>query len=92
MPVTHLIMAILLAAGAFVLGASVAFADGSGDPAAVKNEGGKYYDKEGNPAMGQWTGPRIQGFAAIIPIAMSVTVQTAKDRVTRPPSAIPSRP
>jgi len=51
MPVTHLIMAILLAAGAFVLGASVAFADGSGDPAAVKNEGGKYYDKESNPTF-----------------------------------------
>src|SRR5881227_2926794 len=51
MPVTHLIMAILLAGGAFVLGASVAFADGSGDPAAVKNEGGKYYDKESNPTF-----------------------------------------
>ena len=51
MPVTHLIMAILLPAGTFVLGASVAFADGSGDPAAVKNEDGKYYDKEGNPTF-----------------------------------------
>jgi len=27
----------------------VALADGSGDPAAVKNEDGKYYDKDGNP-------------------------------------------
>src|SRR5436190_8465102 len=26
-----------------------AFADGSGDPAAVKQEDGKYYDKDGNP-------------------------------------------
>jgi methanol metabolism-related c-type cytochrome len=26
-----------------------AFADGSGDPKAVKNEDGKYYDKDGNP-------------------------------------------
>jgi len=26
-----------------------AFADGSGDPTAVKNEDGKYLDKEGNP-------------------------------------------
>src|SRR5262249_35736111 len=34
---------------------------------------------------------RIQGFAAIIRIVMSVTVQTAKDRVTRPPSAILGR-
>jgi len=34
---------ILLAAG------GNCFADGSGDPAAVKNEDGKYLDKEGNP-------------------------------------------
>lgn len=27
----------------------VAYADGSGDPTAVKQEDGKYYDKEGNP-------------------------------------------
>lgn len=27
----------------------IALADGSGDPAAVKNEDGKYYDKDGNP-------------------------------------------
>jgi methanol metabolism-related c-type cytochrome len=44
-------MAIVLAAGAFVLSASLALADGSGDPAAVKTEGGKYYDKEGNPTF-----------------------------------------
>jgi len=42
-------------------------------------------------ATGRWIGARIQGFAAIIRIVMSVTVQTAKDRVTRPPSAIPGR-
>src|SRR5438270_7817519 len=30
--------------------------------------------------MGPWIGPRIQGSAAIIRIAMSVTVPTAKDR------------
>jgi methanol metabolism-related c-type cytochrome len=41
------IIAIMLAAGA--LGVGLAFADGSGDPAAVKNEDGKYYDKGGNP-------------------------------------------
>ncbi|WP_424629840.1 c-type cytochrome, methanol metabolism-related [Bradyrhizobium sp. SYSU BS000235] len=27
----------------------MALADGSGDPAAVKNENGKYFDKDGNP-------------------------------------------
>ena len=42
-----LITGIMLAAGP--LGAGLAFADGSGDPAAVKNEDGKYYDREGNP-------------------------------------------
>ena len=30
-------------------GASVAVADGSGDPKAVKDENGKYFDKAGNP-------------------------------------------
>ena len=45
------VVALMLAAGPFVVGASLAFADGSGDPAAVKNEGGKYYDKEGNPTF-----------------------------------------
>jgi len=29
--------------------AGTAFADGSGDPAAVKSEDGRYYDKDGNP-------------------------------------------
>jgi len=32
-------------------GASPAAADGSGDPAAVKEEAGKYFDKEGNPTF-----------------------------------------
>ena len=41
----------MVAAGPFVVGASLAFGDGSGDPGAVKNEGGKYYDKEGNPTF-----------------------------------------
>ena len=27
----------------------IALGDGSGDPTAVKNEDGKYFDKEGNP-------------------------------------------
>jgi len=37
----------VLAALLFWTGA--ALADGSGDPAAVKNEDGKYFDKDGNP-------------------------------------------
>jgi methanol metabolism-related c-type cytochrome len=35
----------------FVFGTSVARADGSGDPTAVKNDDGKYYDKAGNPTF-----------------------------------------
>jgi methanol metabolism-related c-type cytochrome len=46
--VKSIVAAIILAAGPFVLG-SFALADGSGDPAAVKNDGGRYYDKQGNP-------------------------------------------
>jgi methanol metabolism-related c-type cytochrome len=45
--VRGLVVAVMLAAGVLDIGS--AFADGSGDPAAVKNEDGKYYDKEGNP-------------------------------------------
>jgi len=37
------------AALAVVAFASIALADGSGDPAAVKQEDGKYFDKDGNP-------------------------------------------
>jgi methanol metabolism-related c-type cytochrome len=50
MAARHVVVAVMLA-GPFVVGASLAFADGSGDPAAVKNEGGKSYDKEGNPTF-----------------------------------------
>jgi len=39
------------AAIALVALANVALADGSGDPAAVKNEDGKYFDKNGNPTF-----------------------------------------
>jgi methanol metabolism-related c-type cytochrome len=46
--VRPIVAAIILAAGPFMLG-SFALADGSGDPAAVKNDGGRYYDKQGNP-------------------------------------------
>ena len=38
-----------MAAIVLVALAGNAVADGSGDPAAVKNEDGKYYDKDGNP-------------------------------------------
>ena len=49
--VRQVVVAVMLAAGAFVLGANLTFADGAGDPAPVKTEGGKYYDKEGNPTF-----------------------------------------
>jgi methanol metabolism-related c-type cytochrome len=42
-----LILVVMLAAGPLCTG--LAFGDGSGDPSAVKEEDGKYYDKEGNP-------------------------------------------
>ncbi len=41
----------MLAAASLLVGATLTFAEGVGDPAAVKNEGGKYYDKEGNPTF-----------------------------------------
>jgi methanol metabolism-related c-type cytochrome len=49
MLVRKLIAALVLAGYPFVLGTTIAFGDGSGDPAAVKNEDGKYYDKNSNP-------------------------------------------
>src|SRR5262247_2318051 len=39
----------LVAAIILVALAGAAFADGSGDPTAVRSEDGKYYDKDGNP-------------------------------------------
>jgi methanol metabolism-related c-type cytochrome len=36
-------------AAVFIAACSAAVADGSGDPAAIKNEDGKYYDKDGTP-------------------------------------------
>lgn len=41
----------VVAAIAVVAFGGLAFADGSGDPAAVKSEDGKYFDKEGNPTF-----------------------------------------
>ena len=49
MTVRYLVGAVALAAGQLVAVAAIAFADGSGDPAAVKNDDGKYYDRQGNP-------------------------------------------
>ena len=43
------IFVVLALAIAGVLGCGAALADGSGDPAAVGQEDGKYLDKEGNP-------------------------------------------
>jgi methanol metabolism-related c-type cytochrome len=43
------IFVVLALAMAGALGCGVARADGSGDPTAVKQEDGKYLDKEGNP-------------------------------------------
>jgi methanol metabolism-related c-type cytochrome len=51
MAVRSVVVAIMLAAGPFVSGANLALGDGAGDPAPVKNEGGKYYDKQGNPTF-----------------------------------------
>ena len=41
--------AALVLATALLSHAAAALADGSGDPAAVKQEDGKYFDKDGNP-------------------------------------------
>ena len=40
-----------VAVTALVYGLSVASADGSGDPTVAKDDGGKYYDKSGNPTF-----------------------------------------
>src|SRR5262249_18190252 len=51
MVVRQLIAALVLAGCPFVLGTAIALGDGSGDPAAVKSEDGKYYDKNSNPTF-----------------------------------------
>jgi methanol metabolism-related c-type cytochrome len=43
------IIRFVISAAMFVAAGTVAFADGSGDPASVKSEDGKYFDKDGNP-------------------------------------------
>jgi methanol metabolism-related c-type cytochrome len=49
MLVKQLIAAIVPAGVAFFAAAGIVLADGSGNPAAVKSEDGKYYDKDSNP-------------------------------------------
>jgi len=44
-----LIIRLVIAATVLVAAGRIVFADGSGDPTAVKSEDGKYLDKEGNP-------------------------------------------
>jgi methanol metabolism-related c-type cytochrome len=44
-----LLMGALAAAALLAASWRAVWADGSGNPAAVKEEGGKYYDKDGNP-------------------------------------------
>lgn len=41
----------MVAVAALAWGGGPAYADGSGDPTPVKNEDGKYFDKEGNPTF-----------------------------------------
>jgi methanol metabolism-related c-type cytochrome len=43
------IICLVAAATMLVAAGGLAFADGSGDPTAVKSEDGKYFDKAGNP-------------------------------------------
>ena len=41
----------MVAAIAVVASGGIAFADGPGDPTAVKSEDGKYFDKDGDPTF-----------------------------------------
>ena len=40
----------------------MAYADGSGDPKPVKNEGGKYYDTNGNPTYNIGSDGKVDWF------------------------------
>jgi hypothetical protein len=81
-PVRQVVVAIMLAAGPFVVGASLVLADGVGDPTAVKHDDGRYYDKEGNPTF------KVQSDGTVDWGTYSVTVPTPKDRATHRRSAI----
>jgi methanol metabolism-related c-type cytochrome len=56
-----LVCAIVVAA-AIAFAPELAFADGSGDPNAVKNEDGKYYDKDGTPTFKIQSGGTVDWF------------------------------
>ena len=47
----QLIAAAALLVSVLVIPVTLAYADGSGDPAAVKNDDGKWSDKDGNPTF-----------------------------------------
>jgi methanol metabolism-related c-type cytochrome len=49
--VRPIVISVVLIAVPLLVGARGVSADGAGDPTAVKNEDGKYYDKEGNPTF-----------------------------------------
>jgi len=51
MLVRYAVAAVVLAATLFVACTGSLLADGAGDPAAVRNDDGKYYDKAGNPTF-----------------------------------------
>jgi len=51
-----------LAAAALLINAPMAYADGSGDPKPVKNEDGKYYDKNGNPTYNVGADGKVDWF------------------------------
>jgi methanol metabolism-related c-type cytochrome len=51
MLVRHAVAAVVLAATLLVACMGSLLADGAGDPAAVRNEDGKYYDKAGYPTF-----------------------------------------
>ncbi len=60
----------------------VAFAEGPGDPKAVKSEDGKYFDKEGNPTFNVAADGTVDT-AAITRNATSATDRTGWGRPTR---------
>jgi len=74
-----------------LISCATAFADGSGDPAAVKNEGGKYFDKNGVPTFKVGGDSTVDwytysGSGDIIRNAMCAMARTARARAMRPPS------
>jgi methanol metabolism-related c-type cytochrome len=58
----HDFVAVTLVAAVLALGIGRALADGTGDPKAVKNEGGKYTDKDGNPTYHVGSGGTVDWY------------------------------